>query len=62
MAKSLKNWPMPQDVKHENWGYTAAGTSDNKIDDTKSMIDGMTKQMIKLWLAKRQKNGANEWG
>lgn len=48
MSKSLKNWPMPQEVKTENWGYTAAGTSDNKIDDTKSMIDGMTKHNDKI--------------
>ena len=40
-SKTLKNWPMPKDVKEQNWGYTKGGTTDSKIDDSKRGIDGM---------------------
>jgi hypothetical protein len=36
---SEKKWPMPKDVKNENWGMTKAGSSDTKIDDTKANIE-----------------------
>ena len=39
----LKNWPMPKDVKFQDWGDTKVGSSDSKpqIDDTKSGIEKM---------------------
>lgn len=42
---TMKNWPMPKDVKMENWGETEVGSSDSKpqIDDTKSGIEAMQK-------------------
>jgi hypothetical protein len=34
-----KKWPMPGEVRQQNWGTTKGKLSDSKIDDTKAGVE-----------------------
>jgi hypothetical protein len=56
----LKNWPMPKDVKHENWGLSEVGTrsSESAIDDTRAGIEKMQKANKKI----SERQTPKKWG
>lgn len=49
---------MPQEVKRQDWGMSTTGTTDSKINDTRSGIEAMEKHNSKI--TKRQT--PKKWG
>lgn len=56
----MKNWPMPKDVKEQNWGLSEVGTksSDSAINDTREGIEKMQKANKKI----TERQTPKKWG